>query len=164
MQPSQHWFQPQPRPESRSDPPPNFWDEEGSDSDVSRTIDPRDPVNRIISPIAAPRQLPPISSPRTLTALDDVQTRLDELERIEDHNAQKLKRLESKRKRKDERILRRRTMEDEKIRLVHDARARKDDRIRNRRMREDEAFRAADKHLGVEELVSLFFNVVLPQC
>lgn len=86
--------------------------------------------------------------------MDDVQARLDELERIEDHNAQKLKRLDAKRKRKDERITRRRAMEDEKIRSVLDARSRKDERIRNRRQREDEAFKGADKQLGVEELVS----------
>jgi hypothetical protein len=105
--------------------------------------------------MAAPRQLPQISSPRILNSLDEVQARLDELERIEDHNAQKLKRLEAKRKRKDERISRRRAMEDEKIKSVLDARARKDERIRNRRLREDEVFRGADKQLGVEELVSL---------
>jgi hypothetical protein len=96
-----------------------------------------------------------VSSPRILTALEDVQARLDELERIEDHNAQKLKRLEVKRRRKDERIVRRRNMEDERIKSVLDARVRKDERIRSRRQREDEAFRGADKHLGVEELVSL---------
>jgi hypothetical protein len=129
---------------------------------VSRTFDPREPVNRIISPIAAPRQLPQISSPRILTALEDVQARLDELERIEDHNAQKLKRLEAKRRRKDERIVRRRAMEDEKLRSIHDARARKDERVRSRRQREDEAFRGADKQLGVEELVSLYFSTVTP--
>jgi len=97
--------------------------------------------------------------------LDEVQARLDELERIEDHNAQKLKRLEAKRKRKDERIVRRRAMEDEKIRSVLDARARKDERIRSRRQREDDAFRGADRQLGVEELVSfrrLSYSVPIP--
>lgn len=131
---------------------------------MSRTFDPREPVNRIISPIAAPRQLPPVSSPRILTALEDVQARLDELEQIEDHNAQKLKRLEAKRRRKDERILRRRTMEDEKMRSVLEARVRKDERVRSRRQREDEAFRGADKHLGVEELVSLGFSTFHARC
>lgn len=95
-----------------------------------------------------------------LTALEDVQARLDELERIEDHNAQKLKRLEAKRRRKDERIVRRRAMEDEKLRSIIDARTRKDGRIRSRRQREDETFRGADKQLGVEELASLYSSTV----
>ena len=90
-----------------------------------------------------------------LSSLDDVQARLNELEQTEDYNDQKLKRLEDKRRRKDERIARRRVMEDEKIKSVYDARIRKDERIRNRRRREDDTFKLADKQLGLEGVVSL---------
>ena len=106
-----HHFQSQPQPDNRPElPPSNFWDEEGSDSDVSRTFDIREPVNRIISPVAHPRHLPQVSSPRSLNSLDEVQARLNELERTEDHNAHKLRILEEKRTRKDVRIARRRAM------------------------------------------------------
>jgi TolA-binding protein len=107
--------------------------------------------------LCSPRQLPQVSSPRILKSLEEVQARLTELERTDDHNAQKLKRLEDKRKRKDERIAKRRTMEDEKIQMVIDARARKDERIRIRRQRENDAFRGADRQLEVEEVVSVIF-------
>lgn len=122
-------------------------DAEPSDSDVSVTaID----VHRGGSPPTVPVKIP-LSAVR-LESSDAVDNRLREVTRVEDRNFSKFERLKEKRKRMDEAIVRKRDIQDRKIRTIYDARQRRDARIGARRAREDAEFRRVDDQLEEEEM------------
>ncbi|KIX94557.1 uncharacterized protein Z520_09603 [Fonsecaea multimorphosa CBS 102226] len=123
-------------------------DPESSDSDVS--VGGGDEY-RFASPLTAPIPLPPPASKHALESPDAVQARLDELQRVEDHNVKKYDLLRAKRARKDEKIRRRRDIQDKKWALIVEARQRRDARIEARRRREDAAFAQFDHELEEEE-------------
>ncbi|OQU99796.1 hypothetical protein CLAIMM_05377 [Cladophialophora immunda] len=145
-------YQHQPRnfqhPPQRSPAVPDPMDPESSDSDVS--VGGGDDY-RFASPLTAPIPLPPPASKHALESPDAVQARLDELQRVEDHNVKKYEMLKSKRTRKDEKIRRRREIQDKKWALIMEARQRRDARIEARRKREDAAFAQFDHELEDEE-------------
>ncbi|KIW62202.1 hypothetical protein, variant [Phialophora macrospora] len=123
-------------------------DPESSDSDVS--VGGGDEY-RVASPLTAPIPLPPPASKHALESSDAVQARLDELQRVEDHNVKKYDLLKAKRTRKDEKIRRRREIQDQKWNAILEARQRRDARIEARRRREDAAFSQFDHELEEEE-------------
>ncbi|EXJ54765.1 hypothetical protein A1O7_10106 [Cladophialophora yegresii CBS 114405] len=127
---------------------PDPMDPESSDSDVS--VGGGDEY-RVASPLTAPIPLPPPASKHALESPDAVQARLDELQRVEDHNVKKYDLLRAKRTRKDEKIRRRREVQDQKWAAIMDARRRRDARIEARRRREDAAFSQFDHELEEEE-------------
>jgi hypothetical protein len=88
-----------------------------------------------------------------LESPDAVQGRLDELQRVEDHNVKKYDLLKAKRTRKDEKIRRRREIQDQRWNAILEARQRRDARIEARRRREDAAFSQFDHELEEEESV-----------
>ncbi|EXJ77257.1 hypothetical protein A1O3_10415 [Capronia epimyces CBS 606.96] len=122
---------------------------ESSDSDVS--VGGGDEY-RFASPLTAPIPLPPPPSKHALESSDAVQARLDELQRVEEHNIKKYDLLKAKRARKDEKIRRKREIQDKKWSAILDARQRRDTRIQARRGREDAAFsQFFDQELEEEE-------------
>ncbi|KIW74435.1 hypothetical protein Z517_12375 [Fonsecaea pedrosoi CBS 271.37] len=123
-------------------------DPESSDSDVS--VGGGDEY-RFAGPLTAPIPLPPPASKHALESSDAVQARLDELQRVEDHNVKKYDLLRAKRARKDDKIRRRREFQDKKWALIMEARQRRDARIEARRRREDAAFVQFDHELEDEE-------------
>ncbi|OAP55517.1 hypothetical protein AYL99_10490 [Fonsecaea erecta] len=124
-------------------------DPESSDSDVSVSASEE---YRHTGPLTAPIPLPPPASKHALESSDAVQARLDELQRVEDHNVKKYDLLRAKRARKDEKIRRRREYQDKKWSLIMEARQRRDARIEARRRREDAAFaQFFDRDLEDEE-------------
>jgi hypothetical protein len=125
-------------------------DPESSDSDVS--VGGGDDY-RFATPLTAPIPLPPPASKHALESSDAVQGRLDELQRVEDHNVKKYELLRAKRARKDEKIQRRREVQDRKWSAILEARQRRDARIEARRRREDAAFSQFDHDLEDEEQV-----------
>lgn len=125
---------------------------ESSDSDVS--VGGGDEY-RFASPLTAPIPLPPPPSKHALESSDAVQARLDDLQRIEDHNVKKYDLLRAKRARKDEKIRRNREIQDQKWNLIVEARQRRDSRIAVRRRREDAAFVQFDHDLEEEESVRI---------
>lgn len=127
-------------------------DPESSDSDVSMG---GGEEYRFASPLTAPIPLPPPASKHALESSDAVQARLDELQRVEEHNIKKYELLKAKRSRKDEKILRRREIQDKKWAAIVEARQRRNDRIEARRKREDAAFSQFDHELEEEESVRL---------
>ncbi|ETI20129.1 hypothetical protein G647_08163 [Cladophialophora carrionii CBS 160.54] len=127
---------------------PDPMDPESSDSDVS--VGGGDEY-RLASPLTAPIPLPPPASKHALESPDAVQARLDELQRVEDHNVKKYDLLRAKRSRKDEKIRRRREFQDQKWAAIIEARRRRDARIEARRRREDAAFSQFDHELEEEE-------------
>ena len=134
---------------------------ESSDSDVS--VGGGDEY-RFASPLTAPIPLPPPASKQSLESLEAVQARLDELLRVEDHNVKKYDLLKAKRARKDDKIRRRREIQDRKWTALLEARQRRDARIEARRRREDAAFSQFDHELEDEEsvrLCSLCLNLIL---
>ena len=126
-------------------------DPESSDSDVS--IGGGDEY-RFASPLTAPAPLPPPPSKHALEQSDAVQARLDELQRVEEHNIKKYDLLKAKRTRKDEKIRRRREIQEKKWAAIMETRQRRDARIGARRKREDAAFaQFFDHELEEEESV-----------
>ncbi|EXJ57818.1 uncharacterized protein A1O5_12376 [Cladophialophora psammophila CBS 110553] len=123
-------------------------DPESSDSDVS--VDRGDDF-RFTGPLTAPIPLPAPASKHALESSDAVQARLDELQRVEDHNVKKFDLLRAKRARKDDKIRRKRETQDRKWALIMEARQRRDARIEARRRREDMAFAQFDHDLEDEE-------------
>lgn len=124
---------------------------ESSDSDVS--VGGGDEY-RFANPLTAPIPLPPPPSKHALESPDAVQGRLDELQRVEEHNIKKYELLKAKRARKDEKIRRRREIQDKKWAAILEARRRRDARIEARRKREDAAFsQFFDQELEEEENV-----------
>ncbi|EXJ83104.1 hypothetical protein A1O1_06722 [Capronia coronata CBS 617.96] len=124
-------------------------DPESSDSDVS--VGGGDEY-RFASPLTAPIPLPPPPSKHALESSDAVQGRLDELQRVEEHNIKKYELLKSKRARKDDKIRRKRELQDKKWAAILEARQRRDGRIEARRKREDAAFsQFFDQELEEEE-------------
>jgi hypothetical protein len=113
---------------------PDPMDPESSDSDVS--VGGGDDY-RFATPLTAPIPLPPPASKHALESSDAVQGRLDELQRA----------------RKDEKIQRRREVQDRKWSAILEARQRRDARIEARRRREDAAFSQFDHDLEDEEQV-----------
>lgn len=131
--------------------PSDAMDPETSDSDVS--IVPGDHP-RSGSSAAIPATLPPPPPRQALESSGGVQDRLRELSQVEDHNIRKQDLLAAKRRRKDERVARKREIQDRKMKAIMDARQRRDSRIISRRSREDAAFRAIDQQIEEEENVS----------
>jgi hypothetical protein len=129
---------------------PDPMDPESSDSDVS--VGGGDEY-RFASPLTAPIPLPRPASKHALESSDAVQARLDELQRVDDHNVKKYNLLKAKRARKDDKIRRRREIQDKKWNAIQEARQRKDARIQARRRREDAAFTQFDHELEDEESV-----------
>jgi len=126
-------------------------DPESSDSDVS--VGGGDEY-RFASPLTAPVPLPPPPSKHALESSDAVQARLDELQRVEEHNIKKYDLLKAKRARKDDKIRRKREIQDKKWATITEARQRRDARIEARRKREDAAFsQFFDNELEDEESV-----------
>jgi hypothetical protein len=129
---------------------PDPMDPESSGSDVSVTGEDH---YRGASPLAVPVQLPPPPPKHILESAENVQTRLRELSQVEDHNIRKQDLLLAKRRRKDDKIVRKREIQDRKYKAIMDARERRDARINARRAREDAAFRAVDDQIEEEEMV-----------
>jgi hypothetical protein len=128
-------------------------DPESSDSDVSVG---GGPEYRFANPLTAPAPLPPPPSKHALEQSDAVQARLNELQRVEEHNIKKYDLLKAKRARKDEKIRQKRESQDRKWTAIMEARQRRDARIEARRKREDSAFaRFFEQELDEEESVSL---------
>ncbi|KIX05531.1 uncharacterized protein Z518_06403 [Rhinocladiella mackenziei CBS 650.93] len=127
---------------------PDPMDPESSDSDVS--VGGGDEY-RFASPLTAPIPLPPPPSKQALESSDALQARLDELQRVEEHNFKKYDLLKAKRARKDEKIRRKREIQDKKWAAIIDARQRRDARIEARRKREDAAFSQFFDHELEEE-------------
>ncbi|KAJ9603059.1 hypothetical protein H2200_012354 [Cladophialophora chaetospira] len=123
-------------------------DPESSDSDVS--VDGGDDY-RFASPLTAPIPLPPPASKHALESPDAVQARIEELQRVEDHNVKKYDLLRAKRTRKDEKIRRRREIQDRRWAALVEARHRRDARIEARRKREDAAFSQFDHELEEQD-------------
>lgn len=132
---------------------------ESSDSDVS--VGGGDEY-RFASPLTAPIPMPPPASKHALESPDAVQARLNELQRVEDHNVKKNDLLKAKRNRKDEKIRGRREFQDKKWAAILEARQRRDARIDARRRREDAAFSQFDHELEEEENVRIK-NPLLPR-
>ncbi len=130
---------------------PDPMEAESSDSDVS--VGGGDEY-RFASPLTAPIPMPPPASKHALESPDAVRGRLDELQRVEDHNVKKNDLLKAKRNRKDEKIRQRRSIQDKKWAAIMEARQRRDARIEARRRREDAAFSQFDHELEEEENVS----------
>lgn len=127
-------------------------DPESSDSDVSQG---GGDEYRFANPLTAPVPLPPQPSKHALESSDAVQARLDELQRVEEHNIKKYDLLKAKRARKDDKIRRKREIQDKKWAAILDSRQRRDHRIGVRRKREDAAFsQFFDHELEEEESVS----------
>lgn len=122
-------------------------DPEASDSDVSAT---GSDTYRASSPPAIPAKVP-LATIR-LESSDAVDNRLRELTRVEDRNFAKLERLKAKRQRMDDRTMRKREIQDRKIKAIMDARQRRDNRIAARRAREDAEFKRVDEQLEEEEM------------
>ncbi|KAL2392518.1 hypothetical protein ABEF94_000094, partial [Exophiala dermatitidis] len=80
---------------------------------------------------------------------------LDELARVEEHNIKKYELLKAKRARKDDKIRRKREIQDQKWAAIVEARQRRDARIDARRTREDTAFSQFFDHELEEEENSL---------
>lgn len=118
-------------------------DIESSDSDVS--VGGGDEY-RFASPLTAPIPLPPPPSKHALESTDAVQARLNDLQRVEEHNIKKYDLLKAKRARKDEKIRRKREIQDKKWAAIVEARQRRDARIAARRKREDAAFAQFFEH------------------
>jgi hypothetical protein len=116
---------------------------ESSDSDVS--VGGGDEY-RFASPLTAPIPLPPPPSKHALESSDAVQARLNDLQRVEEHNIKKYDLLKAKRARKDEKIRRKRDIQDKKWAAIVEARQRRDARIGVRRKREDAAFAQFFEH------------------
>lgn len=137
---------------------PDIWqDPEQSDSDVSLTTDgdyQTAPPNRW-----DPHPLPPMVSNQSIESSDALELRLRDIERVEDFNARKRASLKAKRQRMDEKIYRRRELEDRKWNAIMEARSRRDRRIWERRRREDAAFEHAERDLDEEESVSHYARI-----
>ena len=123
-------------------------DPESSDSDISAI---QSDGYRYGSPPARPAALPQPASKYALESSDAVQARLRELDRIFDHNNKKQNQLQLKRRRKDERISRKREVQDKKWTTITEARTRHDTKIKTRRDREDAAFSKVFDDLEDEE-------------
>jgi hypothetical protein len=128
-------------------------DPESEHSDVSAD---EEGSRRGASPLSLPAQLPPPPPKHFLESADNVHTRLREVTQIDDHNSMKHQLLHAKRRRKDDQIMRRREIQDRKIKAIMDARERHDSRIASRRAKEDAAFKAVDEQIEEEETVSGF--------
>lgn len=102
---------------------------------------------------AFPINLPPAPSKQALENQDALSAHLSELERVENHNIKKHNRLREKRARMDEKLKRKRDIQDARIKAIMDARAQKDSRIKQRRDREDIAFKRFYEDLEEEETV-----------
>ena len=107
-----------------------------------------------IGAFSFPVGLPPAPSQQALDSKDALSAHLDELERLEDHNNKKHDRVKERRAHMDDKILRKRTAQDAKIKAIMDARARRDERIKQRRVREDIAFQRFREEFDEEETVS----------
>ncbi|KAL2408295.1 hypothetical protein ABEF93_000929 [Exophiala dermatitidis] len=142
-------FQP---PASRPSTTAGAMEPESSDSDVS--VGGGDEY-RFASPLTAPIPLPPPPSRHALESSDAIQARLDELARVEEHNIKKYELLKAKRARKDDKIRRKREIQDQKWAAIVEARQRRDARIDARRTREDTAFSQFFDHELEEEENSL---------
>jgi hypothetical protein len=129
---------------------PDTMDPESSDSDVS--VGGGDEY-RFANQSTAPLPLPPPPSKHALESPEAIQGRLDELQHADDHNAKKIELLRAKRFRKDDRIRRKREIQDRKWHAIFEARNRRDARIDARRRREDAAFAHFDQELEAEESV-----------
>ena len=132
---------------------PDPMNPESSDSDVS--VGGGDEY-RFAGPLTAPMPLPHSASKHALELPDAVQGRLDDLQRVDDHNAKKYNLLKAKRARKDDNIRQRREIQDRKWNAILEARQRRDGRINARRTREDAAFSNFDQELDKEETVGGF--------
>ena len=127
-------------------------DPESSDSDVSAN---GEGSYGPASPLAVPVQLPPPPPKHILESANNVQIRLGYLNDVDEQNGRKQNLLAGKRRRKDDRVMRKREIQDRKIKAIMDARERRDSRTMARRAREDAAFRAVDNQADEEEHVSL---------
>lgn len=82
---------------------------------------------------------------------------------MEEHNIKKYELLKAKRARKDDKIRRKREIQDQKWAAIVEARQRRDARIDARRTREDTAFsQFFDHELEEEENVGFSFYLMLP--
>lgn len=126
---------------------PYEMDPEASDSDVSVV---GSETYRPASPPGTPVKVP-LASIR-LESSDAVDSRLRDLNRVEDRNFAKLRLLKAKRQRMDDRIMQKREIQDRKWKAILDARQRRDNRIGARRAREDAEFKRVDEQLEEEEM------------
>ena len=127
-------------------------DPESSDSEVSQG---GDEDYRFAGPLSTPAPLPQPASKHALESSEAIQLRLDQLQRVEEHNIKKYDILKDKRARKDRKIRAKRDEQDKKWAAIIEARQRRDNRIEVRRKREDGAFsQFFDHDLEEEESVS----------